>query len=102
MSMHICTVMHVHHASLLLCVLSAFQRACFCAGTDDAAGRSMTIAGSTSTLAHLQKAPGSWVTLYIGCIKAACPSAVWLMDNVWDVLTVESARFLMSRSEIIS
>ena len=35
--MHVCTLMRVHHASLLLCVLSAFQRACFCAGTDDAA-----------------------------------------------------------------
>lgn len=59
--MLICTLMHVHHTSLLLCVLNAFQRACFCAGTDDAAGRSMTIAGSTSTLAHFQKAlaPGS-------------------------------------------
>lgn len=59
--MHFCTLMRVHHASLLLCVLSAFQRACFCASTDDAAGRNMTIAGSMSMLAHLQKAlaPGS-------------------------------------------
>lgn len=59
--MHISTLMHVLHASLPLSLLSAFQRACFCAGTDDAAGKSMTIAGSTSMLAHLQKAlaPGS-------------------------------------------
>lgn len=61
----------------LLCVRSALQRACFCASTDDAAGRSMTIAGSASTLAHLQKALAPQVTLYIGCIKAARPSAVW-------------------------
>lgn len=100
--MHICTLMHVHHASMLLCVLSAFQRACFCAGTDDAAGRSMTIAGSTSTLAHLQKAPGSWVTLYIGCIKAACPSAVWPIDNGYDAQTFDSVNFLKSRAEMIS
>lgn len=60
-SIHVCTLRHVHYASLLLCALSPFQRACFCAGTDDAAGRSMTVAGSTSALAHLQKtlAPGS-------------------------------------------
>lgn len=55
MSIRVCTLRHVHHASLLLCVLSAFQRACFCAGTDDAAGRSMSIAGSMAALAHLQK-----------------------------------------------
>lgn len=62
-SIPVCTLRHVHHASLLLCVLSVFQRACFCAGTDDAAGRNMAIAGSTSTLAHLQEAwaPGSHI-----------------------------------------
>lgn len=101
--MHIYTLMHVQHASLLLCVLSAFQRACFCAGTDDAAGRSMTIAGSTSMLAHLQKAlaPGSH---YIGYIKAACPSAVWPIDNGCDAHTVKCGAiiFLKSRAEIIS
>lgn len=80
-SMQFCTLMRVLHASLLFVCAERFTKGMLLCKHRWCSWQKHDYCWKRVHIGTLTESPGSRVTLYIGCIKAAHPSAVWPVDS---------------------
>lgn len=80
-SMQFCTLMRVLHASLRFVCAERFTKGMLLCKHRWCSWQKHDYCWKRVHVGTLTESPGSRVTLYIGCIKAAGPSAVWPVDS---------------------
>lgn len=92
-SMQFCTLMRVLHASLLFVCAERFSKGMLLCKHRWCSWQKHDYCWKRVHVGTLTESPGSRVTLYIGCIKAAGPSAVWPVDSC-------TAKMLSNREDL--